>query len=198
MESIFLGDKYLTDNPNKRSKWKMPNIWINSHEYLLFWADKDEEQGIKHCNFKLSASGEYIGIFNSKASEYELIEEYFFDEQQTDISIGRLPNGTGGFVEMAPTPGYENALVSTFEEFNESDIKIIPNPANSIITISLPKMNITEFNIKILDVSGKIVKALDILENNDFSIDISELHNGIYFVNIIYSKQHLALKLVIL
>ena len=195
-ESIYLGDKYLTDKPDSKSKWEMPNKWISPNEYLLFWADKDEEQGDNHCNFKLSADGEYIGIFNSEASGYELIDEYYFDKQQTDISSGRLPNGIGDFIEMSPTPGYENYIVSTDNMDIDFKVKIIPNPAKSFIEIKLPEIDSPKFDVFITNFNGTRVISLNDLNKNILLIDISELDSGIYFVNIISKKEHSVSKLV--
>lgn len=33
---------------------------IPANGHLLFWADDDIAQGVNHCNFKLSASGETV------------------------------------------------------------------------------------------------------------------------------------------
>ena len=32
----------------------------------MFWADKDENQGDNHTNFKISKSGEWIGLYDSE------------------------------------------------------------------------------------------------------------------------------------
>ena len=48
----------------------MPDITLQPGEFILFWADNDPEQGIKHTNFKLSEEGDDIGIFDSEANRF--------------------------------------------------------------------------------------------------------------------------------
>ena len=110
---IYLGDKYLSDNPDNPDKWRMPNYTIEAGEYLLFWSDDDRNQGTFHTNFKLSKSGEYIGIFDNDATENELIDGIEFGEQVSDKGYGRLPNGTGDFVYLIPSPGAPNLITNT-------------------------------------------------------------------------------------
>lgn len=59
--------------------------------------------------------------------------------------------------------------------------KIYPNPVSSLVTISTPDVEVS--NLSISDLTGKVVlkKSLIGIEN---TIDISELSNGIYFLEI--------------
>ncbi len=41
-------------------KWPFPDTIIGANDYLIIWADKDEEQEGLHSNFKLSKSGEAL------------------------------------------------------------------------------------------------------------------------------------------
>ncbi|MEM9545163.1 MAG: CotH kinase family protein [Bacteroidota bacterium] len=109
---IFLGDKFLSDNPDNEDKWAMPHYTIQGGEYLIIWADDDRNQGEFHTNFKLQKSGEYIGIFDNDET---VIDDLKYNEQDTDISRGRIPNGTGNYIFMAPTPGASNIGVSATE-----------------------------------------------------------------------------------
>ena len=79
--SINLSGYYLTDNLNKPDKWPIPvGTMIEAESYLLFWADGQDFAD--HTNFKLSASGESIGIFNS---ELNAIDSITYLEQRSDI-----------------------------------------------------------------------------------------------------------------
>lgn len=129
---IYLGDKFLTDNPDNKDKWKMPHYTIMPDEYLLFWADDDRNQGTFHTNFKLQKAGEYIGIFDNDET---LIDEIEYSAQESDISTGRWPNGTGDFSTMSPTPGNSNIGTSQVETAAEVDISINPNPTSGNIRI---------------------------------------------------------------
>ncbi len=74
---------------------------------MIVWADKDEEQIGLHADFKLSKTGEAIILSDP---DQDIIDEVSFNEQTTDISTGRYANGTGDFVLMPPTFGYENSM----------------------------------------------------------------------------------------
>jgi len=81
---------------------------INPGEYLILWADKEEEQGILHLDdVKLSGSGEDIGL--TAVDGTTIIDSYTYGEQTTDISEGRLPDGSDNWVNFeVPTPGASN------------------------------------------------------------------------------------------
>ena len=108
-QSIDLGGMYLTDNLSLPMKWQIPaGITINPGEFLVFWADDDDEQGDYHANFKLSAGGEEIGLFDSNGVPIDSID-YTTVPQTTDISYGRYVDGTDNFrFFYNPTPDFPN------------------------------------------------------------------------------------------
>jgi len=178
---VYLGDKYCTDKPDNPSKWKMPDMWLASKAFLLFWADKDEEQGDHHCNFKLSAGGEYIGIYNSEIRNFELIDGYEFGEQTEDVAMGRLPNGIGTFQILPPTPGYNNDPDATVEEQSTSNLNLYPNPSSNFLyldqTFEDQKIN----TIAIYDINGSLIRYIDKNELLN-KVNISDLRSGTYFI----------------
>ena len=61
--AINLDGYYLTDNLNEPGKWQITvNASIPARGYLLIWCD-DLGSGL-HSNFKLSASGEELALFD--------------------------------------------------------------------------------------------------------------------------------------
>ena len=125
-ETVWLGDKYLTDNLTKPDKWQMPDEYIDPGEFLLFWVDNDPEQGPFHTSFKLSKDGEEIGIFDANMLA---IDEYIFGPQTSDISEGRLPdcNDNWEFFEN-PTPGASNEISSLPDYIITNKLNAFPNP----------------------------------------------------------------------
>jgi hypothetical protein len=106
--TISLNKWFLTDDITKKTKWQFPNVSLPAKSYLIIWADEDKEQGQLHANFKLSSTGEFIGLYKSDTS---LVDNINFPAQTADTSYGRYPNGEGNFVYMSiPTPGKENTL----------------------------------------------------------------------------------------
>jgi len=103
-----IGGMYLTDDLNAPSKWQIPaQTVIQAGGYLIIWADGDVGDTGLHANFKLSANGEEIGLFDSDGET--LIDSVTFDRQIPDISYGRYPDGENEwrFFEF-PSPGEEN------------------------------------------------------------------------------------------
>lgn len=115
-EAIDLAGYFLTDNLNDPDKFELPvGTVIPAEGFLLFWADGEPEEGLLHCSFKLSGSGEEIGLYNPEGS---LVDEIAFGEQGADISWGRYPDGSDDWQYFgncdsclsasAPTPGTTN------------------------------------------------------------------------------------------
>ncbi len=186
---IWLGDKYLSDDLTFPSKWQMPDININPGEFLLFWADNDTEQGDMHACFKLSADGEEIGIFDNEASSFAQIDFVQFDAQNTDVSSGRLPNGTGPIQVLAyATPGYSNLANSIENIINDNVITIYPNPVANNIFVVVNNAEVKNINLSIINILGKSVfyKAFNINSSSPININLTELNlaSGIYLINI--------------
>jgi len=101
--------------------------------YALLWADDDTEQGPFHAGFKLSRSGEEIGLFESDGQT--LIDSVSFGPQQEDISYGRSIDGGGlwQFFEN-PSPGAANSTTTdgnnlVINEFMADNKSTIEDPA---------------------------------------------------------------------
>jgi hypothetical protein len=86
---------------------------------------------------------------------------------------------------------FSNAVlggVLNIEEFEElsSRISIFPNPAKEDLSIALDSNLNIETDIKIYDVSGKLVKTISssIFENNNAKVNVESLQSGMYFVKL--------------
>ena len=83
--AIDLSDYSLTDNLGQFDKWKFPvGTQIGANGHLLIWADGNDV-GL-HTNFKLSAAGEEIGLYNSQGT---LLDSVIYQNMLTDVSFGR-------------------------------------------------------------------------------------------------------------
>lgn len=112
-EPVDLGGMYLSDDFANPRMWQFPeNSVIPSRGFLLVWADSSPEQtapGFLHTNFSLSQSGELIGLFDRDEFDNRVVDSVIFGPQDTDVSKGRIPDGTGPFVKISdPTPGTWN------------------------------------------------------------------------------------------
>ena len=109
-DPIDVGGMYITDNldddlyliPNSNSSLTT----VPGNGFLILWFDKDEEQGPHHIGEKLSADGEGIYLLSDSTT---IIDSLSFDIQETDISMGRSPDGSANWVKfLSPTPGATN------------------------------------------------------------------------------------------
>lgn len=110
--SVNFGGMYVTDDPEEITKWQIPTNQSNSTtiapgQYMIIWFDKDPEQGPLHVDTKLSANGEYVILTDIDGESR--IDSVSFGEQSTDISWGRIPDATGDFAFLNPTPAATNA-----------------------------------------------------------------------------------------
>jgi hypothetical protein len=109
------------------------SVTIAPHGYILFWADNQPEQGLTHAGFKLSKSGEAIGLFDIDGET--LIDGFSFGNQTPNVSYGRTPNGSqtwsffsgGDITPGAANPGGSNQsgglFINEFMADNTSTIQ---------------------------------------------------------------------------
>ena len=108
-ESEDIGGLYLTDNIDNLTKWMIPDgTVIQPQGFLLFWCDEDQDQGDLHTNFKLSAGGEFLALVN--VDGVTILDSITYGEQSTDISYGRVFDGSSNWDFLSPTPGSTNSL----------------------------------------------------------------------------------------
>ncbi len=107
-ETVDLGGSFLTDNLNEPMQWRIPDgTMLEPGAFLLVWADDEDTSATAlHTNFKLSAGGELVGLFDAVGA---VIDTTSFGEQTTDISYGRYPDGSDTFETFPiPTPAAPN------------------------------------------------------------------------------------------
>lgn len=111
--SVNLSGMYLSDKENNPTKWQFPvGTMIQANGYLIVWLDEDHNdedatEGL-HANFKLSKGGETVMLVGPDNEGNMVLDSVTFGDQETDVSYGRLPNGTGDFQVVVATPGSEN------------------------------------------------------------------------------------------
>ena len=108
-QPINLAGIYLSDDLREPDKWRIPDVEIPPFGFIVFWADSDEGQGALHTNFRLSASGEEIGLFDTDENDNATIDWISYGPQRVDMSYGRYPDGSEQFLGFSkPTPGTKN------------------------------------------------------------------------------------------
>ena len=77
-----------------------------------------------------------------------------------------------------------NVLASlSVDEFTLNNIRIYPNPTNSVLNIAVRDNNLPD-SYSIYNMLGQNVATRQITSNTDLSINSSGLSNGMYFVKI--------------
>ncbi len=110
-----LGGMYLTNNLEEPTMWRVPDdTLLPPGGVILLWADGEEDEGGQpadplHTNFTLDAAGGQIGLFDQDVFTNAPISVLTYTAQMTDVSSGRMPDGSGVWQTLAnPTPGWRN------------------------------------------------------------------------------------------
>lgn len=173
--TVSLDGFHLSDNSDNLFKWAFPDTSVEAGGYILVWADEDSEQGAMHANFKLSSGGEELILTNADSA---IVDQIVFNEQETDFTFGRWPNGTGSFIQMLSTLGEENTqyITGTSMENNMQDeFCIYPNPTDGLIHISTPDPH---SDVRIYNTMGKIFYQ----GSYQKTLDLSSFPPGLYFL----------------
>jgi hypothetical protein len=131
---VDLSGYHLTDNLGGGS-WQVPSTYPDSvtvpaQGFLLFWADNDEEQGVRHTDFKLGSSGETLVLLSR--DNFTVADSETFPVQSEDVSWGREEDGEGNwiyFIPEATTPEYSNHGAVSVSDVERLLPSFYPNPA---------------------------------------------------------------------
>lgn len=123
-EPINLEGYFLSDSHGNKTKFTFPNVEIQPNDFLIIWCDGQPEQGELHADFKLSAAGEKVGLYNPDTVIIDYVRWYAAPD---DISIGRFPNGHGPFSRLIPTFNSHNTnsvalglVINEYQAINET------------------------------------------------------------------------------
>jgi len=155
--SVDAGGYCLTDNPANLRKWSLPlGTSVPAGGYLVIWADEDSSQGPLHTNFKLSALGETLYLYDSNLV---LQDELIFAAQVADSSLARIPNGSGAFVRRPHTIAANNnwALGVDATADRQPLLTLYPNPAQEFLRVRLNLMDdATPWVVELVDATGRV------------------------------------------
>ncbi|MFT5745846.1 MAG: hypothetical protein ACI9XO_002550 [Paraglaciecola sp.] len=184
---------YLSDDIENLQKWALPDVVISGDDYLIVWADSDEEQGTFHAGFKLSASGEVLLLSDENMT---VLDSITFGEQTEDVSFARLPNGTGPFEMTFPSFNAENGVTGVGEEFVDADVTLFPNPVSEAFYLKFEKE--IPRQLQVFSMDGKLMKTQEIADFESWvTIEITGFSSGIYYVNMMFERFVLNRKIVV-
>lgn len=111
----------ISDNLSQPMKYRFPDgTKIAAKGYLVVFCSGNEgiQNGELHAPFGLRSYGEDVVIANRAG---RIIDSYSFKNQETDVSMARIPDGAGEIQSNSqPSPGYPNtgAGYSAFDAAN--------------------------------------------------------------------------------
>jgi hypothetical protein len=138
--SAPLVGRHLSDSFGNLTKWTFPAALppLPVGDFLLVWADNDLNQEGLHASFRLSGDGEVLVL--TEADGVTILDSLTFGPQQADVSLGRLPDGTGTWHFLAPpTPGAANdpTHVPGDERPALFSLSAWPNPFNGTLRLRI-------------------------------------------------------------
>ncbi|WP_235296531.1 CotH kinase family protein [Portibacter marinus] len=185
-QTIDLSPFSLTDDEDNPGKGPLDASLLEPDGYVTIWADEDGAQGDGHANFKLSKDGEFLGLYYLDKGVYFVVDSLTFPPQETDISYGRLPNGTGAFQTLpSVTYGYSNGSISGSQtEELETNFMLYPNPSHGLF--ALESIDLPMTRVRIYDPIGRNIMSLQCAECRSMNINLrsKQLDEGLYFAEI--------------
>ncbi len=191
--SVYLGDKFLSDEFDRPSKWQLPDQFLAADGYIMIWADDEWEQGATHATFKLDGDKDEIYIFDHAGTYFSLIDSVSFITQNDDQSIGRLPNGTGAFTILPlASPGYNNeTTVNPPDIGTDNQLVVFSNPSYQLLNFNIVIASLSaQTNVDLINIEGKNIKRIEddflVTGSYGFSVPTSGLAKGIYYLRAVF------------
>ncbi len=129
----------LTDDLDEPDKWSFPNgTTISGNGYLLVLADEQIDlaaPNLLHADFKLSASGEALGLFDDSGVLQSSVT--FYPTQYVTASHGIGATGNlRGYLEY-PTPGVANMGPALIDRVDAPDFDVKGGFYEDAVTVTL-------------------------------------------------------------
>lgn len=161
---VSLAGLAVADDAAATAPWPLPDMVLEAGEHLLIWCDNDPDQGPLHADFKLSAGGESAALFLLDGAVTWLVDTVDFGPQLPDVSVGRLPDGTGPWMaQERATPGASNSVASAAPVAGPGAARlrsVSPNPCNPRTAITYELATDGPATLELYDVAGRLVRSL--------------------------------------
>jgi hypothetical protein len=148
---------------------------IAPSNFIVIWADGQSGQGPLHTNFKLSSTGEFVGLYAPDGTTE--IDAVTYPEILDDTSYGRETDGGSNWVvfdQSDVTPNASNGIIISVDENNVAEFSVYPNPVEEGVLYFSAPMKVSLYNIlgaKVLDSHQQVQQ-----------IDLSTLEKGYYLL----------------
>ena len=117
--AVSIAGYYISDDLSRPNKFRLStsatDLTIPAKGFLVLFASGETAISSKHVDFKLSAGGEAVGLYDPNLTP---VEEVTFSTQKTDVSYGRLPVNSSNFFFFSPSsPGELNLSADSYIGF---------------------------------------------------------------------------------
>ena len=200
-QNIDMGGMLITDDlSDPFSKWyaipdTAPDITtVEPGGFILFWADKESEEGVLHLEIKLSGKGEQIGLAQIVGADTVILDSLSFGPQEADTSMGRRTDGADEWVKFYPSTPLDKNENGTIVSIRRDPNAIVhkyaleqnyPNPFNPSTTIKFSLKKAGKVELVVYNAAGQKVATL-VNENMkagrvEVKWNAGKLASGLYF-----------------
>ncbi|MFK7781677.1 T9SS type A sorting domain-containing protein [Psychroserpens sp.] len=153
----------------------------------------------------LDATSSDLGLyttpsFSSSAAMEDFMQYGAGGIGRENVAVAKGIWTSGTFINIAPPYEYGgdgnqngfqfwDTLLLSVDDFNlGQNLKLYPNPSNDILNIDV-KNGSGRLDYQVYDVLGKLVISDSIQNSSNTAIDVSNLDNGLYLINLSYGNQ---------
>lgn len=154
-------------------------------------------------------NGGYTDFWNVKAApDGQLLWEHCYGGSGEEESRWILETSDGSIVTLGYTTSndgdvsgnhgeydiwvFKQEVQTLVDSFTAKEIDIFPNPAEDFLSILVSDKFQGEYSGRIMDINGKLVQKYHIINNG--KIDISNLPNGVYILELFQASSKLSFK----
>jgi hypothetical protein len=171
------GNFYYRNNTN--CMWKIEPQWANG--LTLTFIEFDTEAGADIVKVYNAANNQLIGEFSGD----QIPDPVYSESGKMFITF----QSNGAINRPGWTVEYEVGNVGIKEpNAAADDLKVYPNPAADLLNVAFTSHETTSFSLRLISVTGKVVYAENVsgfLGSYLNSIDLREISDGVYFLNLI-------------